>query len=90
MRCTVRIPLVPGRSETYCYEPLNERGECAKHGVQWLPRARSDELSDELLREQRGHDAEIERIAQSLGLRKDASVEEIVQAIRELRGPRGM
>lgn len=47
MRCTVRIPLSKdGRCETYCYEPLNDKGECPKHGPQWMPIPHQDAKGD--------------------------------------------
>jgi hypothetical protein len=39
MRCTMRVPLGnSGFVETYCYEPLNDKGECPIHGQQAFQR----------------------------------------------------
>jgi len=86
MRCTVRIPLSPSsRAETYCYAPLNDRGECSKHGPQWKQIAPAAPPNEELVKEKRSHDAEIARIGDALFLSKGATIEEIVEAIRKLR-----
>ena len=46
MRCHIRIALgTSGYAETYCYEPLDSQGMCAKHGQQAV--VRPDWMSDE-------------------------------------------
>jgi len=46
MRCHVRISLGrSGYAETYCYEPLDDKGFCARHGQQAF--LKPDWLSDD-------------------------------------------
>jgi hypothetical protein len=48
MRCTQVVPLgKSSRCSTYCYEPLNDKGECPLHGPQWLPLPRKGQPHDE-------------------------------------------
>jgi hypothetical protein len=48
MRCTVVVPLGDSKyCSTYCYEPLNDRGECPLHGPQWQPLPHRGQPHDE-------------------------------------------